>query len=67
MIKVKQIINNNKWSHAVNDVIILDHQDRYRRRIKLETKKKVSFLMDEKKAVFLKNGALLILTNNTFS
>ncbi len=64
MIKVKQIINNNKWSHAVNDVIILDHQDRYRRRIKLETKKKVSFLMDEKKAVFLKNGALLILTNN---
>ena len=64
MIKVKKIINNTSWKIRANDIIILDHQDRNRRRITLESKKKVSFLLDEKKTVFLNNGALLILANN---
>ena len=63
MIKVKKIINNNQWNHKVSDEIILDYQDRNRRRIKFVSKKKVNFLLDEKKTIFLNNGALLILAN----
>ena len=64
MIKVKKIINNNKWRVKANDEIILDHLDRNRRRIKLKTKKNISFLLDEIKPIFLVDGALLILSNN---
>ena len=64
MYKVSKIINNNGWKYKENDEIILDSQDRNRRRIKLVSKRNVSFLLDEKKMVFLKNGALLILSNS---
>ena len=64
MIKVKKIINNDKWKLKEDDEISLDHLERNRRRISLQTKKKVIFLLDEKKSVFLCNGALLILANN---
>ena len=64
MIKVKKIINNNKWIKKEDDEIVLDYLDRNRRRIRLKTKKKVDFLIDEKKIVLLIDGALLILTNN---
>ena len=64
MYKVSKIINHNGWKHKENDEIILDYQDRNRRRIKLTSKKNISFLLDEKKTVFLKNGALLILSNS---
>ena len=64
MIKVKKIINNNRWRVKANDEIILDHLDRNRRRIKLKTKKNISFLLDEIKPIFLVDGALLILGNN---
>ena len=64
MYKVSKIINNNGWNYKENDEIILDSQDRNRRRIKLVSKRNVSFLLDEKKTVFLKNGALLILSNS---
>ncbi|MDA9558929.1 urease accessory protein UreE [Alphaproteobacteria bacterium] len=63
MIKVKKIINNNLWKCRVDDEIVLDYQDRNRRRIKLDSKKKLSFLLDEKETVFLNNGSLLILSN----
>ncbi len=63
MIKVKKIINNNLWKYRVDDEIVLDYQDRNRRRIKLDSKKKISFLLDEKETVFLNNGSLLILSN----
>lgn len=63
MIKVKKIINNNLWKFRVDDEIVLDYQDRNRRRIKLDSKKKISFLLDEKETVFLNNGSLLILSN----
>ena len=64
MHKVYKIINNNSWKHKENDEIILDSQDRNRRRIKLVSKKNIPFLLDERKAIFLKNGALLILSNS---
>ena len=35
MYKVSKIINNNGWKYKENDEIILDSQDRNRRRIKL--------------------------------
>ena len=63
MIKVKKIINNNLWKCRVDDEIVLDYQDRNRRRIKLDSKKNISFLLDEKETVFLNNGSLLILSN----
>ena len=55
MYKVSKIINNNGWKYKENDEIILDSQDRNRRRIKLVSKRNVTFLLDEKKTVFLKN------------
>ena len=64
MHKVYKIINNNSWKYKENDEIILDSQDRNRRRIKLVSKKNIPFLLDEKKTIFLKNGALLILSNS---
>ena len=45
MLKVKKIINNNKWNFNNDDEIVLDYLDRNRRRISLETKKKVTFLL----------------------
>ena len=39
MIKVKKIINNDKWKLKEDDEIILDHLERNRRRIRLQTKK----------------------------
>ena len=64
MYRVSKIINNTSWRYKENDEIILDSQDRNRRRIKLVSKRNISFLLDEKKTVFLKNGALLILSNS---
>ena len=64
MLKVKKIINNNKWNFNNDDEIVLDYLDRNRRRISLETKKKVTFLLDEKSSVYLCNGSCLILNNN---
>ena len=64
MYKVSKIINNNGWKYKENDEIILDSEDRNRRRIKLVSKRNVSFLLDERKTIFLKNGALLILSNS---
>tara|TARA_B100001027_G_C16208587_1_gene304056 strand:+ start:443 stop:877 length:435 start_codon:yes stop_codon:yes gene_type:complete len=64
MLKVKKIINNCDWNCKIDDEIVLDHLDRNRRRIKLETKKKVTFLLDEKKTIYLTDGALLILSNS---
>jgi urease accessory protein len=64
MHKVYKIINNNSWKYKENDEIILDSQDRNRRRIKLVSKKNIPFLLDERKTIFLKNGALLILSNS---
>ena len=58
MYKVKKIINNNSWKYKENDEIILDSQDRNRRRIKLVSKRNVSFLLDEKKNYFLKEWSL---------
>ena len=43
MYKVSKIINNNSWKYKENDEIILDSQDRNRRRIKLVSKKNVSW------------------------
>ena len=63
MIKVKRIINNNNWKLKADDEITLDSLDRNRRRIALITKNKVAFLLDQKKTVFLNNGALLVLSN----
>ena len=64
MHKVYKIINSNSWKYKENDEIILDSQDRNRRRIKLVSKKNIPFLLDERKTIFLKNGALLILSNS---
>tara|TARA_A100001015_G_scaffold316984_1_gene432678 strand:+ start:1615 stop:2049 length:435 start_codon:yes stop_codon:yes gene_type:complete len=64
MIKVEKIINNDTWKDKADDQIVLDYQNRNRRRIKLKTKKCVEFLLDEKKTVSLNDGALLILSNN---
>tara|TARA_A100001011_G_scaffold395692_1_gene491477 strand:- start:1289 stop:1723 length:435 start_codon:yes stop_codon:yes gene_type:complete len=64
MDRVIKIINNSRWKYKENDEIMLDCQDRNRRRIKLISKKNIPFLLDEKKTVFLKNGALLILSNS---
>ncbi len=64
MIRVKKIINNNSWQYTFDDEIILDNQDRNRRRIKLVSKKKVVFLLDEKQTICLCNNALLILSND---
>ena len=58
MYKVSKIINNNNWKYKENDEIILDSQDRNRRRIKLVSKRNVSFLLDEKKNSFLKEWSL---------
>ena len=58
MYKVSKIINNNGWKYKENDEIILDSQDRNRRRIKLVSKRNVSFLLDEKKNSFLKEWSI---------
>ena len=64
MYRVSKIINTTSWRYKENDEVMLDSQDRNRRRIKLVSKRNISFLLDEKKTVFLKNGALLILSNS---
>ena len=58
MYKVSKIINNNDWKYKENDEIILDYQDRNRRRIKLTSKRNVSFLLDEKKNCFFKKWSI---------
>ena len=58
MYKVSKIINNNSWKYKENDEIILDSQDRNRRRIKLVSKRNISFLLDEKKNSFLKEWSI---------
>ena len=65
MIKVKRIINNNNWKLKADDEITLDSLDRNRRRIALITKKKVAFLLDQKKTVFLNNGSVKRLSTKT--
>lgn len=64
MLTVKKIINNKSWKTHADDEIVLDHIERNKRRISLESMKKIRFLLDEARPVNLCNGALLILTNN---
>ena len=52
MHKVYKIINNNSWKHKENDEIILDSQDRNRRRIKLVSKKNILFCWMKEKQFF---------------
>ena len=52
MDRVIKIINNSRWKYKENDEIMLDCQDRNRRRIKLISKKNIPFLLDEKKNSF---------------
>lgn len=64
MIEVTKIINNTIWKDTYNDEIVLSYNFRVRRRIKMTSKKGKNFLLNEVDPVYLKDGSLLILSND---
>ncbi len=56
MIRVTSIKAAGTWQSAPADSVVLDREDRYRRRAVLTTTSGLSFLLDEPSAVFLHQG-----------
>ena len=61
MIRVSEIRPAGTWGHAETDHVVLDFDDRHRRRIVMTGAHGTRFLLDLAKAVALRNGDGLVL------
>lgn len=56
LLRATTIIARGDWSEEATDTVVLDYDDRHRRRIMLETVSGLSFLLDLPAAVALRTG-----------
>ncbi len=61
MIRATQVLGQHHWSEAPADTIVLDFDDRHRRRMAMTGTRGLQFLLDLENAVALRGGDALVL------
>jgi urease accessory protein len=61
MIRATQVLGQYRWTEAPADTVVLDFDDRHRRRMAMMGTRGLEFLLDLEKAVALRGGDALVL------
>ena len=61
MIRATQVLGQHRWTHAGADTVVLDFDDRHRRRMAMTGTRGLEFLLDLENAVALRGGDALVL------
>src|SRR3974390_2168992 len=61
MIRATQVLGQHRWSEPAADSIVLDFDDRHRRRMAMKGTRGLEFLLDLETAVALRGGDALLL------
>ena len=61
MIRATQVHGQHRWSEPPADTVVLDFDDRHRRRMTMTGTRGLAFLLDLEKAVALRGGDALVL------
>jgi urease accessory protein len=61
MIRATQVLGQHRWTHAAADTVVLDFDDRHRRRMAMTGTRGLEFLLDLENAVALRGGDALLL------
>jgi urease accessory protein len=64
MIRATQVRSAHRWSEAPADTVVLDFDDRHRRRMAMTGTRGLEFLLDLENAVALRGGDALVLDDN---
>src|SRR6478736_8369279 len=61
MIRATQVLGQHRWTQSAADTVVLDFDDRHRRRMAMTGTRGVEFLLDLENAVALRGGDALLL------
>ncbi|WP_223966559.1 urease accessory protein UreE [Bradyrhizobium sp. RD5-C2] len=61
MIRATQVLGQHRWTEAAADTVVLDFDDRHRRRMAMTGTRGLEFLLDLDNAVALRGGDALVL------
>ena len=61
MIRATKVLGQHHWTHAAADTVVLDFDDRHRRRMAMAGTRGLAFLLDLESAVALRGGDALVL------
>ena len=61
MIRATQVLGQHRWAEAAADTVVLDFDDRHRRRMAMSGTRGLEFLLDLENAVALRGGDALVL------
>src|SRR5438132_4316029 len=61
MIRAIKVLGQHRWTHAAADTVVLDFDDRHRRRMAMTGTRGLEFLLDLENAVALRGGDALVL------
>jgi len=64
MIRATQIRAQHRWTEATADTVVLDFDDRHRRRMAMRGTRGLEFLLDLENATVLRGGDALVLDDN---
>ena len=61
MIRATKVLGQHRWTQAAADTVVLDFDDRHRRRMAMTGTRGLEFLLDLENAVALRGGDALVL------
>src|SRR5712671_7482873 len=64
MIRATRVLGQHRWKEAPADTVVLDFDDRHRRRMAMTGTRGLEFLLDLENAVALRGGDALVLDDN---
>jgi urease accessory protein len=64
MIRATQVLGQHRWTEPPADTVVLDFDDRHRRRMAMTGTRGLAFLLDLENAVALRGGDALVLDDN---
>jgi urease accessory protein len=64
MIRATKVLGQHRWTQAAADTVVLDFDDRHRRRMAMTGTRGLEFLLDLENAVALRGGDALVLEDD---
>lgn len=61
MLRATRVIQQHRWTESASDSVVLDFDDRHRRRVALTGTRGLAFVLDLNEAVALRGGDALVL------
>ena len=61
MIRATKVLGQHRWTQSAADTVVLDFDDRHRRRMAMTATRGLEFLLDLENAVALRGGDALVL------